>query len=45
MWNLGEPGARFPAAAPNEALLQNAVGEKYTFLFSGCSLERKTPAK
>ena len=35
MWNLGEPGARFPAAAPNhpEALLEEpqafqAVGEK-----------------
>ena len=36
MWNLGEPGARFPAAAPNhpEALLEEphafqAVGEKH----------------
>ena len=35
MWNCGEPGARFPAAAPNqpEALLEEpqafqAVGEK-----------------
>ena len=35
MWNLGEPGSRFPAAAPNhpKALLEEpqafqAVGEK-----------------
>ena len=38
MWNLGEPGSRFQAAAPNhpEALLEEpqafqAVGEKSLF--------------